>query len=58
MVKSKGKTPKKARKTEIVFDEGKRRDFLTGFRKRKEERRKRAREQYEKELKEEIKRSR
>ena len=39
MAKS-GKGVKKHRKTEIVFDESKRRDFLTGFRKRKEERRK------------------
>lgn len=44
----------KVRKTEIVFDESKRRDFLTGFRKRKQERRKKAQEQIEKTLKEEI----
>ena len=31
-----GNKPKKVRKTEIVFDEKKRNDFLTGFRKRKE----------------------
>lgn len=44
----------KPRKTEIVFDETKRRDFLTGFRKRKQERRKKAQEQQEKTIKEEI----
>lgn len=47
--------PSKRRKSEVVFNEDKRRDFLTGFRKRKEERRKKAREQFEKSLKEEIK---
>ena len=45
----------KKRKTEVVFDESKRRDFLTGFRKRKDERRKKAREQMETKLKQEIK---
>ena len=44
----------KKRKTEIVFDESKRRDFLTGFRKRKQERREKAKLEYEKKLKEEI----
>ena len=57
MGKHKNSVAKKQRKTEIVFDENKRRDFLTGFRKRKEERRKKAKEQYERELKEEIKRA-
>ena len=50
-----GNKPKKVRKTEIVFDESKRRDFLTGFRKRKEERRKKAKVEFEKKLKDEIK---
>ena len=51
-----GNKPKKVRKkTEIIFDETKRRDFLTGFRKRKEERRKRAKSEFEKKLKDEIK---
>ena len=44
----------KKRKTEIVFDEAKRRDFLTGFRKRKQERREKAKLEYEQKLKEEI----
>ncbi len=43
----------KHRKTEIVFDASKRADFLTGFRKRKDERRKKAKEQAENELREE-----
>ena len=50
-----GNKPKKERKTEIVFDENKRCDFLTGFRKRKDERRKKAKEEFEKKLKDEIK---
>merc|ERR1712083_14279 len=50
-----GNQPKKVRKTEIVFDESKRRDFLTGFRKRKQERRNRAKLEFEKKLKDEIK---
>ena len=50
-----GAGPASRRKTEIVFDETKRRDFLTGFRKRKEERRKKARDEAEKKLKDEIK---
>merc|ERR1711936_1141729 len=54
MAKS-GKGVKKVRKTEIVFDESKRRDFLTGFRKRKQERRNRAKLEFEKKLKDEIK---
>ena len=44
-------------KTSIVFDEAARTEFLTGFRKRKEERRKKAKEQREKEAKEEIKKA-
>ena len=53
MGKSKG--VKKHRKTEIVFDESKRRDFLTGFRKRKEERRQKAKTEHENKVKAEIK---
>merc|ERR1712061_914083 len=56
MAKSKKKSGEKKvkKKTEIVFDEAKRRDFLTGFRKRKQERRQNAKDEYEKTLKEEI----
>lgn len=54
MAKS-GKGVKKHRKTEIVFDESKRRDFLTGFRKRKEERRQKAKVEHETKMKAEIK---
>jgi len=51
-----GNKPKKVRqKSEVVFDESKRTDFLTGFRKRKDERRKRAKTEFEKKLKDEIK---
>ncbi|KAH8338976.1 hypothetical protein KR074_000085 [Drosophila pseudoananassae] len=53
---TKKKAPKK--KLEIVFDEKKRREFVTGFRKRKNERRSRAKAQLEKHLKEERKRIR
>ncbi|XP_055912130.1 nucleolar protein 12 [Eupeodes corollae] len=54
-----GKTrgPQK-KKLEIVFNHEKRKDFLTGFRKRKNERRKKAKEQLENTLKEERKRIR
>ena len=52
----KGNKPKKVRqKSEVIFDESKRVDFLTGFRKRKDERRKRAKTEFEKKLKDEIK---
>ena len=51
-----GNKPKKVRqKSEVIFDESKRADFLTGFRKRKDERRKRAKTEFEKKLKDEIK---
>ena len=40
-------------KTSVVFDAASRKDFLTGFRKRKNERRKKAKEQFEKDFKEE-----
>ncbi|XP_073838234.1 nucleolar protein viriato [Musca autumnalis] len=50
------KNPKK--KLEIVFDPQKRKEFLTGFRKRKNERRKRAQEELERNLKEERRRIR
>ena len=39
----------------VVFDERARKEFLTGFRKRKDERRKKAQEEIEKKLKDEIK---
>ncbi len=42
-------------KLRVVFDEKARKDFLTGFRKRKDERRKKAKEQTELNLKNEIK---
>ena len=50
--KKKGGTNK--RKSEIVFDEAKRKDYLTGFRKRKNERRKKANDEHEIKLKEDI----
>ncbi|KAH8296147.1 hypothetical protein KR054_002350 [Drosophila jambulina] len=50
------KAPKQ--KTEVVFDDKKRIEFLTGFRKRKNERRSRAKADLEKNLKEERKRIR
>ncbi|XP_011203695.2 nucleolar protein 12 [Bactrocera dorsalis] len=46
------------KKKEIVFDSLKRKNFLTGFQKRKNERRARAKEQLEREIKEERKRIR
>ncbi|CAD7004485.1 nucleolar protein 12 [Ceratitis capitata] len=46
------------RKKEIVFDSEKRKNFLTGFRKRKNERRARAKEELERNIKEERKRIR
>jgi len=45
----------KSTKKTIVFDEKKRKDFLTGFRKRKDERRKKWNEKVERDLKKEIK---
>ena len=53
------KTSKKNKrnKTSIVFNEASRKEFLTGFRKRKNERRKKAKEQIEKEYKGEIRRA-
>ncbi|KAJ8933849.1 hypothetical protein NQ314_013771 [Rhamnusium bicolor] len=49
--------PKNRRnKVNLVFDEEKRREFLTGFHKRKLQRKKEAKEKFEKELKEERKR--
>merc|ERR1712025_847528 len=53
--KSKSGEKKVKKKTEIVFDESKRRDFLTGFRKRKEERRQKAKVEHETKIKAEIK---
>nr|CAI5845021.1 unnamed protein product [Callosobruchus analis] len=51
-----GKNTKKRDKIVLVFDEDKRREFLTGFRKRKLERKKKAQEKFERELLEERKR--
>nr|CAH7755323.1 unnamed protein product [Callosobruchus chinensis] len=51
-----GKKTKKRDKIVLVFDEEKRREFLTGFRKRKLERKKKAQEKFERELLEERKR--
>ena len=45
----------KKTKKSIVFDEKKRKDFLTGFKKRKDERRKKWNEKVERDLKKEIK---
>ena len=45
----------KKNKTSIVFDENARKDFLTGFRKRKDERRKQWKEKVERQLKNEMK---
>lgn len=43
-------------KTELVFDNQKREEFLKGFSKRKQQRQKKAKEENEKKLKEERKR--
>ena len=47
----------KRNKTSIVFNEASRKEFLTGFRKRKNERRKRANDQLEKEYKNEVRKA-
>ncbi|KAF5283483.1 hypothetical protein FQR65_LT13871 [Abscondita terminalis] len=47
---------KKKNKVHLVFDEAKRRDFLTGFHRRKMERKRKAKEKFEKQMKEEKKR--
>ncbi|KAK5640916.1 hypothetical protein RI129_009463 [Pyrocoelia pectoralis] len=47
---------KKKNKVHLIFDESKRREFLTGFHKRKLERKKKAKEKFEKQLKEEKRR--
>ena len=44
----------KKNKTKIVFDENARKDFLTGFRKRKDERRKQWKEKVDLQLKKEV----
>ncbi|EFA08646.1 nucleolar protein 12 [Tribolium castaneum] len=55
--KNRQKNPKnRTNKIHLVFDEKKRRDFLTGFHKRKLQRKKEAREKLERDLKEERKR--
>ena len=48
----------KSTKTSVVFDPSARKEFLTGFRRRKQERRKKAAEKMERQLKEEIKNAR
>ena len=53
--KSKKRPVNKSTKTSIVFDASARKDFLTGFRRRKQERRKKAAEKMDRQLKEEIK---
>ena len=45
----------KKTKKSIVFDERKRKEFLTGFKKRKDERRQKWKEKVERDLKNEIK---
>lgn len=55
---AKGNRKNKKTKTSVVFDEKARRDYLTGFRRRKNERRKKARDQAERELKEEVRKAR
>ncbi|XP_017771724.1 PREDICTED: nucleolar protein 12 [Nicrophorus vespilloides] len=55
--KKKARRPKnRSNKLNIVFDEGKRREFLTGFHKRKLQRKQYAKDKLEKDLKEERKR--
>uniref|UniRef100_A0A1Y1LYC9 Nucleolar protein 12 n=1 Tax=Photinus pyralis TaxID=7054 RepID=A0A1Y1LYC9_PHOPY len=54
--KSRNTKVKKKNKVHLIFDETKRREFLTGFHKRKLERKKKAKEKFEKQLKEEKKR--
>ena len=44
----------KSTKTRIVFDEKKRKEFLTGFSKRKDERRQKWKDKVDKDLKKEI----
>ena len=46
----------KSTKTRVVFDEKKRKEFLTGFKKRKDERRMKWKEKVDKDLKKEIQR--
>lgn len=54
---AKSKMQKKP-KTELVFDNAKREEFLKGFSKRKLQRKKKAQEENDKKLKEEVKRIR
>ncbi|KAF7266580.1 nucleolar protein viriato [Rhynchophorus ferrugineus] len=54
--KSKRRPRNRSNKLNLVFDEAKRREFLTGFHRRKLLRKKQAQELFEKELKEERKR--
>jgi len=53
---SKKKSNKRKTKIHLVFNEGKRREFLTGFHKRKLQRKKKAKEELEQDLKNEKKR--
>jgi len=55
--KNKAIKKNKRNKTSIVFNEASRKEFLTGFRKRKNERRKRANDQLEKEYKNEVRKA-
>lgn len=54
---TKTKTQKKP-KTELVFDNAKREEFLKGFSKRKLQRKKKAKEENDQKLKDEVKRIR
>ncbi|VVC86554.1 nucleolar protein 12 [Leptidea sinapis] len=56
MAKKQKKSSDKKKKISLVFDEGKRRDYLCGFRKRKLERKKKAKEELQQLLKVEKKR--
>lgn len=47
---------KSYKKKELVFDEKKRQEFLTGFSKRKQQRKKKAQDEFQKKIKEEQKR--
>lgn len=51
------KKPKKV-KNELVFDNAKREEFLKGFTKRKQQRKKKAQEESDRQLKEEFKKMR
>lgn len=44
------------KKSELIFDETKRKEFLTGFSKRKQQRKKKAADEFQQKVKEEQKR--